>query len=588
MRTIKPTRTMTAAVLAAGCLGLAGAPAMAQQTSAAASGAATKPKAFPLSVAAKTWTVAAGGTLVLDGDLALSGDDALEINGTAEKPCTLVGNGHQIKTKGNWTGHVTATHCTFKQLGKTQAVIKVPNPGTWPGFKIDDPDVPAFVMTGQRAADWTFQDCTFDQCSFLVFNANGQSTLAFRHNTVLANALFPVSEQPAASRPCINVSGSSTAKKFFQGNRVYKGECCFQAANAMIGGDRDAESNVIIGLRAKIRASGRGTVIRGNYVHVLLPGSDISPHFAYWSQVSTFEPGDTLAEHNVIRDGEWIVRFVEGEFRYNLICDINDHDLCQNGSIGKIHHNIFFGSKPNHAQGSMGGCIAIVYKPKTPGGGVEIYNNTFDGCGRLAVPAVEVGKEGFVKTFRNNVAFNFALGEKFGKGPAAMVRPNFFEEFSAPLPERMGYADYNLFYNPKSKSTMNYALGVAGKTLRKDAGFALNDVERGGAVDQQVDPRFAGPLPTAFPFKDEDIQSGKVTVSQMLAQFRRAYTPAAGSPLVAAGDPADGDGADIGAIGAGKPHKDDCFGRLAARPGKQGERRPPHAPGAAAGSQQGQ
>jgi len=274
-----------------------------------------EPLAPAVAADATTWTMAAGGKLSLDGDLVLSGNDVLEINGTAEKPCTLVGNGHQTKTKGNWTGHVKATHCTFKQLGKPQAVIKVPNPGTWPGFKIEDPDVPALAMTGEGKADWTFERCTFDQCSFLVFTANGESTLAFRLNTVLENALFPVSEQPATSRPCISLSGSSTARKAFQGNHIYKGECWFQPANVMVGGDRDEESNLIIGLRAKIRASGRGTVVRGNYVHVLMPGSEVPPHFAYWSQVSTFDPGDTLAEHNVIRDGEWIIRFVEGEFR---------------------------------------------------------------------------------------------------------------------------------------------------------------------------------------------------------------------------------------------------------------------------------
>ncbi|MBM4040786.1 MAG: hypothetical protein FJ290_19960 [Planctomycetes bacterium] len=103
-----------------------------------------------------------------------------------------------------------------------------------------------------------------------------------------------------------------------------------------------------------------------------------------------------------------------------------------------------------------------------------------------------------------------------------------------------------------------------GKTLRKDAGFALNDIPRGGEADQQVDPQFAGPLPTAFPFRDEDIKAGKLTVSQMLTLFRKAYAPAEGSPLIDAGDPADGEGADIGAVGAGKPHKDDCFGRFPA------------------------
>ena len=103
---------------------------------------------------------------------------------------------------------------------------------------------------------------------------------------------------------------------------------------------------------------------------------------------------------------------------------------------------------------------------------------------------------------------------------------------------------------------------MAGKTVRKDAGFALNDVTKGGEVDEQVDPKFTGPLPTDFPFKDEDIKTGKVTVSQMLAHFRKVYTPAEGSPLIDAGDPADGEGADIGAVGTGNPHKGDCFGRM--------------------------
>ena len=180
MRTIDATRTITAAVLVAGYSGLVGTPAVAQHRAPATPTAATKPMASPVPVGAKKWIVAPGGTLSLDHDLLLSGDDALETNGTAEKPCTLVGNGHQIKTKGKWTGHVKATHCTFRQLGKTQAVIKVPNPGTWPGFKIEDPDVPAIAMTGEGKADWTLEHCTFDECSFLVFTANGESTLSFR------------------------------------------------------------------------------------------------------------------------------------------------------------------------------------------------------------------------------------------------------------------------------------------------------------------------------------------------------------------------------------------------------------------------
>ena len=48
----------------------------------------------------------------------------------------------------------------------------------------------------------------------------------------------------------------------------------------------------------------------------------------------------------------------------------------------------------------------------------------------------------------------------------------------------------------------------------------------------------------------------------MLARFRELYTPAADSPLIDAGDPADGPDVDIGAVGGGRPHQDDRFGRF--------------------------
>jgi hypothetical protein len=152
-----------------------------------------------------------------------------------------------------------------------------------------------------------------------------------------------------------------------------------------------------------------------------------------------------------------------------------------------------------------------------------------------------------------------------------MIRPTWTEPLTDPAPVRLGYSDYNLFYSPSAKVKRNYALAVAGKTERKDAGFGLNDVPRGGARDAQVDPKFVGPVPQKFPFHDDDIKSGKVTVSAMLARFRAIYTPAAGSPLIDAGDPADGAGSFIGAVGpAGKNIAHDKFGRF----GKAAEGKP--------------
>ena len=65
---------------------------------------------------------------------------------------------------------------------------------------------------------------------------------------------------------------------------------------------------------------------------------------------------------------------------------------------------------------------------------------------------------------------------------------------------------------------------------------------------------------------DGDVWRRRVTVSQILSIYRAMYTPAAGSPLIDAGDPSDDTGGvrntDIGAVGAGNAHPDDLFGHF--------------------------
>jgi hypothetical protein len=234
----------------------------------------------------------------------------------------------------------------------------------------------------------------------------------------------------------------------------------------------------------------------------------------------------------------------------------------QNGSNGRVHHNLFLAGTSDHRQGSMGGCIMVIYAPKKPGQGIEIFNNVFDGGGRLDVPGIEVAPEAFVKSVRNNVFFNFAHKDRYYKRPQAMIRAIWNDESKEEKPARLGYADYNLFFNPGGESRRNYRLSVSGKTERKDAGFGRNDVPRGGDIDDQADPRFKGPIPKSFPFADDDIKARKVGVSKMLAFYREAYTPAAASPLIGAGDPADGEATNIGAIGSSQRPGEDRFGRF--------------------------
>jgi hypothetical protein len=502
--------------------------------------------------AAADHTIEAGETFTLKEDLVLTGTDSLEIKGTADRRCTLIGNGYRIRTRGAWTGTVRIRHCDVRRLGAAARM-------TEDGRRIAV-EFPAIDLTISGKGSLIVEHCDFDESAAVHVQNDGQSTTTFRGNTIRENTLARADKDVDKSSPCFVARGNSSVRKLFQANHIYRSQARFAGPNWLVGGDTDADSNICIGLRIGLIAEGEGTVVRGNYLHLRMP---ITKEFPYYSQVSTFSTSKgALGEHNVIRDGEWIVRFVEGEFRYNLITDIIDHDLMQNGSIGRIHHNLFVAGRSDSRPGSMMGCIAVIYPPKKAGEGIEIFNNVFDGGDWMDVPAIEVAPGAFVKSVRNNVFCNFAHKDRYYKGKQGMIRAAWNDETPDKKPPRLGYADYNLFYSPKAKVPRNYLLTVADKVERKDAGFGRNDVPRRGEVDAQADPKFKGPIPKAFPFSDDDIRSGKVTVSKILAHYRAVYSPAEGSPLIDAGDPADGKGTNIGAIGSEKDSTVDQFGRF--------------------------
>jgi hypothetical protein len=475
-----------------------------------------------LALAAGDTVVEAGKTLTLAEDLVLSGGDSLDVRGTPEARCSLAGNGRSIRTAEPWTGRIRITACDIRGLGA--------------------PRNPAIDARAAGHSELLLEDCRFDESSSISIRTEEASTARITNCTFLENATVVVDKAREKSLPIVVARGSSTAAKVFQGNRVFKSHLEIDAPNWLIGGETAAQSNLLIGWRSGVFATGAGTVVRGNYIHVLMPRT---AEFPWWSQVASFTTArGALAEQNVIRDGEWIVQFVEGEFRNNVICDINDHNFLRNGSTGRIHHNIFFAGRPDHPPGSQSACIFVVYPPKEKESGAEIFNNVFDANGVLNVPGVEVNPNGFVKTVRNNAFIRFNHQEKYVRHPQAMYSAQWEEPPTHPPPVRLGYLDYNLTYSPAARSHRLYALGVAGRTEKED-GYGKHDLV-------EVDPRFKGPLPEVFPFDDVDIKAGKVTVAQMLARFREIYAPAEGSPLIGAGDPADGAGTDIGPVSAGK------------------------------------
>src|SRR5262249_22770938 len=288
------------------------------------------------------------------------------------------------------------------------------------------------------------EHCTFDECAAVHVDNEGESTTTFRANTFLENTLARADKDVDKSLPCFVARGRSPARKFFQGNQIERSQARCSGPNWLVGGDTPADSNICIGLRVGLFAEGEGTVVRGNYLHLRMP---LSKEYPYYSQVTTFSTSKgAVGEHNVIRDGEWIVRFVDGEFRYNLITDIIDHDLMQNGSTGRIHHNLLVAGKSDSRPGSMFAHIAVIYPPKQPGEGIEIFNNVFGGGGGMDAPAVEVAPGAFVKSLRNNVFMNFAHKERYYKKPQGIIRTSWNDESMEAKPARLGYADYNLFF----------------------------------------------------------------------------------------------------------------------------------------------
>src|SRR5947208_2968745 len=75
----------------------------------------------PASGWAASRTLKAGEVLGVSEDIVLTGDDVLEVQGTAEKPCRLDGNGQQIRTRGEWRGRVKIDHCEFRGLGSMKS-----------------------------------------------------------------------------------------------------------------------------------------------------------------------------------------------------------------------------------------------------------------------------------------------------------------------------------------------------------------------------------------------------------------------------------------------------------------------------------
>src|SRR5882672_2188709 len=487
-------------------------------------------------------TIAAGQTYALSADLTLRGADTLDANGTPSSPCIIVGNGHAIVAN-SLTGHVKIQNCAIQGLGGAMETT------------------PALDLTAQDGADVTITGSTFDASGSIRLHMNGTSTATFNDNLLKDTGIAYIEDELMGSMyvPAFHADGSSTGTKVFQGNRIYRSAAWFDGVTDwLIGGYDDQFSNVLVGHRGVIRVRGNHVKVVGNFINPQYPLT--SPDVENLVVGSDDSAPDLVVEHNVVRSGEWVLRECQGEVRYNLIADMNGHAWIKGPHDCNVHHNVFVNyatPDPNREAG----IDAVYFTPH-----LNVYNNTFDGGGKVAnlgVPAIHAGRGRLIERVHSNAITNFIIPSQWAAISSTDDETQ-YDTNPPPGDARMHYADYNLFYNPDSPSQTDYSIAVEPNDMtpltKGSAGFAMRDVHAA--------PAFKGPLPTAFPFATADVQAGTVTVSTILAHYRDLYTPGSGSPLTGAGDPMGGANNNIGAVGQGAKDPNDQFGTF--KPGSGG------------------
>jgi hypothetical protein len=441
-------------------------------------------------------------TVSLDADVSLAGAQGYELVGSAGKRIRLNGNGHRILSATGASGPLTLKFVDAFDLGSTTDT-------TQSSFEV--------TTTGPI----TIEDSAFDTSNTIRLAAGGAAPVSIRRNLFRSNMRMPLGQNPAsavtgASYPSIRLSGLGTGPKVFAANNTAAGWVQLEkTTNWVVGGDTDADSNVLIGPRVGIYAqTTSNSQVRRNYSHHVYYGG--------WSQGSNFELGGsatTVVEHNVIYDSSWPVRGAGCEFRYNLVADAG-HEFIWPETGGSIHHNIFEGGNSDIAS------IFVINKAM----GVKVFNNTIDGqLYKDMVTAVSI-TAGSEMSLTSNAILNVPKPLGVAAGASVTIAGTLT-------------ADYNAFGNVQK---IDYS----------DARHPAHDVVLASAADAMLTELPA----TSFDIDEATIWKRTTTVRDILTRYRMRYLPKAGSPLIDKGDPAGGDGNDIGAVGAGTPNAADKFG----------------------------
>lgn len=477
---------------------------------------------------ADTTVVAPGAVLDMSADLVLSGSDSLTAGADGGARCTIHGNGKTIRSADGWTGSLTIKSCDVDRLGAS--------------------DTDAVNVSSAAAGAYIITDTAFSASGQLIFALGGDRGMTFQRNLIAQDSVVSAVVALESSVPSVYIIGQSTPQKLFQGNVVLHSRVQFQATNNwLVGGLAAGEGNVLSGTRVGFDFDNvSDSQVIGNFSHTTIPELG-------WNQVKNLTGGGSNLDiqHNVLWGFNWLLEVsVKGEVSYNLLIDDVERGwaLLRDKAGSKVHHNLLIATKDSQF-GPEAAFVINLSTDRTSTDQTEVFNNTFSGGG-VCVPAVRglvLIDEGALASLRSN-AF---IDARVPAGTGGLIRGT-----------QLDYTDYNLFYLPDSPQHTVYALDTVTRTTGAP-GFGAHDVTSAGKAGQPAIPLFADKIPRAFPFVESEVIGRQTTVCQILAYYRKVYTPVASAGMLRAGDPADGANNSIGAIGVGADDPLDLFGRAA-------------------------
>ena len=498
-----------------------------------------------------------GGTFNLANDIVLGNSDTVDLIGTPTARCTVTANNHRfIVSDASWKGHFKVNYADIFDAGTVALdILGGTNSGDY-----------AYI-SGSGYID--IENSTFSRSSGFNIMSGASATVTFSYNTYNADNLLVAANSSNSTRMFFKEAGSSTATKYFQGNRIYGPYIDLGSPNWIVGAAQgctsgcDAAGNILIGKRTGMAVRGSGSYVSYNYSHVTL---DVTPDNPTWSQVYNLLTvgAGVIVENNIFRTGDWVANGIDGELRNNVLLELNPHNIVRIGNGGLVHHNILSSLYPGLDQYTSNARFSsgeAAFGLPQAGNNLSIYNNTLDARGSAVKTVLSVISGATVNSFRNNVIYRLSLlatNCPTGADCTSAMGGAPTEGFVSPPPSRALYMDYNGYsYDPGTLRQVTYDIGVAGKTICQP-GWGAHDL--GTCPNASVDPQFRGPLPigsgqtgygstsdSGFPFNDADIIAGIYPMSALLSYYRWVYAPRAGSPLIGAQDPQDGVG-DMGAV----------------------------------------